>query len=192
MELVCSDKDFYFTEARLHRNNAIVTIESVHGCPVYQVPAMLEFLLDHNIFIAVVTMLFGLFFLFFGRTFFRIVAFLVIVSALTILGCWACFRLMEHDVATSYLYISIAAIIVLAGLVAYLTVRFMIRLTFFCLGARTPIFYSVGCFFVMGYFKAFILSFFDQNQNSLLTAAFVYLVITLILMAVVGVVLLKF
>ena len=97
---------------------------------------MLNFLLGHRIIVAAITIITGLFFLFFGRTFFRVVAFLVIALGLVLLGCWLCFTIMEHDVPKDYLYLSLALILLAAISVAYLTIRFMIQSAFFCLGAR--------------------------------------------------------
>ena len=61
-----------------------VIIRSVHGCPVYQAPALMQLIDQYEIVIAIFAFLVGFLFLFYGRVMIHITAFFSIASILII------------------------------------------------------------------------------------------------------------
>jgi uncharacterized membrane protein YczE len=67
-------------------------MKSVHGCPAYQPPALMETIEEYEILVVIFSLLIGFFFLFYGRVMTNITAYFSMATILLISLTFLCFR----------------------------------------------------------------------------------------------------
>lgn len=110
-------------------------MRSVHGCPAYQPPALMQIIEEYELVVVIFSLLIGFLFLFYGRVMINITAYFSMATILLITLTFLCFRLLEQDVEEVYLYLTLAIIIISSFVIPYFTVKYIIKAALFFVGA---------------------------------------------------------
>lgn len=114
-------------------------MKSVHGCPAYQPPALMQIIEEYELLVAVFSFLIGFLFLFYGRVMTNITAYFSMAIILLITITFLCFRFLEQNVEEVYLYLTLAVIIISSFVIPYFTVKYFIKAALFFVGAGKSI-----------------------------------------------------
>jgi hypothetical protein len=112
-----------------------VVLNSIHGCPVYQIPALMQLIDEYELLIAIFSFLIGFLFLFYGRVMIHITAFFSMFTVLIIGLTYLCFRFMEQNVEEFYLYLTLIIILIASFAISYFTVKSFVKFSLFFVGA---------------------------------------------------------
>jgi hypothetical protein len=112
-------------------------VESIYGCPYFQMPSIISLLSTHNLIVGLFLFVVGFLFLFYGHLMLRIVSMLAVFMYLTIFMILTCMNIIDHEVSDMYLYLAFFVILVIAGSASYMITKYFMRLSIFLLGSST-------------------------------------------------------
>lgn len=113
-------------------------MKSVHGCPAYQPPALMQIIEEYQLLVIIFSLLIGFLFLFYGRVMINITAYFSMATLLLITLTFLSFRLIEQNVEEVYLYLTLTIIITSSFIIPYFTLMYFIKVALFFIGAGKP------------------------------------------------------